>query len=194
MILFLWQDIASKIEMKYDSYIAEYAHEYGVDPLLIKAVIWKESRFRPKKIGRSGERGLMQIREPAVQDWVQKEKTSPIPIDNLLDPQLNIQIGSWYLGQALKRWQNTDNPTVFALAEYNAGRRNALHWVDPQNPTSASAFLRKIDFPSTKSYILKILERYKEYKGGFFWLSWNEVLTFIGSDESRDYNSTKKNK
>ena len=55
IILFLWQDIASKIEMKYDDLIAEYAHEYGVDPLLIKAVIWKESRFRPQKIGKNGE-------------------------------------------------------------------------------------------------------------------------------------------
>ncbi|ACD82159.1 lytic transglycosylase domain-containing protein [Candidatus Methylacidiphilum infernorum] len=192
MILFLWQDIASKIEMRYDAFIAEYAHEYGVDPLLIKAIIWKESRFRPNKIGRSGERGLMQIREPAVQDWVQKEKTSPIPMDDLLDPKLNIQIGSWYLGQAFRRWKNTDNPMVFALAEYNAGRRNALHWVDPQNPTSAEAFLKRIDFPSTKIYILKILERYKEYKGGFFWLSWNEVLTLMGGEDSRGSGPNQK--
>ncbi|TFE66017.1 murein transglycosylase [Methylacidiphilum sp. Yel] len=192
IILFLWQDIASKIEMKYDDLIAEYAHEYGVDPLLIKAIIWKESRFRPQKIGKNGERGLMQIREPALKDWIQKEKTQPISIDALLDPKLNIQIGSWYLGQALQRWQKTDNPAVFALAEYNAGRRNALHWVDPQNPTSSAAFLQKIDFPSTKRYILKILERYKEYKNGFFWLSWNEVLTFLGGEDGKENLSNKK--
>ena len=54
---------------RYDSLIEQAARRYQVSPSLIKAVIWRESRFQPDMRGNAGERGLMQITESAAKDW-----------------------------------------------------------------------------------------------------------------------------
>ena len=59
----------------YDSAIVKASALYGVDARLIRAVIWKESRFNPKCVGKAGEIGLMQVtpaaagEAPAATDW-----------------------------------------------------------------------------------------------------------------------------
>ena len=46
---------------EFDDLITRAARKYGVDPMLVKAVVWRESRFQAEKIGAAGERGLMQV-------------------------------------------------------------------------------------------------------------------------------------
>ena len=65
----------------YDALIADAARKRGLDPLLVKAMVWRESAFDPTKIGTSGERGLMQVGEAAAQDWAAAEK-----IENFVQP------------------------------------------------------------------------------------------------------------
>ena len=57
----------------YDTMIADAARKRGLDPLLVRAMVWRESAFDPTKIGTSGERGLMQVGEAAAQDWAEAE-------------------------------------------------------------------------------------------------------------------------
>ena len=54
---------------RFDSLIVKVGREYDLDPRLIKAVVWRESRFQADMIGRNGERGLMQVSEVAARDW-----------------------------------------------------------------------------------------------------------------------------
>ena len=93
-----------------DALIAAAAARHGVDPLLVKAVIWQESRFQPEKLGAHGERGLMQVTEPAAQDWVQALGVETFVPEDLLDPKTNIEVGTWYLAQALKHWSRQEVP------------------------------------------------------------------------------------
>ena len=60
-------------ERRYDPLILAASQRYGVDPALVKAVIWRESRFKAGARGRVGEIGLMQIREPAAYEWAAAE-------------------------------------------------------------------------------------------------------------------------
>src|SRR5687767_10381014 len=60
-------------ENSHDHHIRAAALRYGVDPTLIKAVIWRESRFDPKAHGKANEIGLMQIREAAAEEWAKAE-------------------------------------------------------------------------------------------------------------------------
>ena len=53
---------------RYDTLIARIADENHVDPLLVKAIVWRESRFQSDMMGRNGERGLMQVSEVAAHD------------------------------------------------------------------------------------------------------------------------------
>ena len=152
---------------KYDPLIIEASEKYDVPPELIKAVIWRETRFQPDKVGSHGERGLMQITENAAADWAKAEKnTSFVPTD-LFDPKTNIEAGTWYLKRALSHWSAKDNAIPFALAEYNAGRTRVNRWVKDSGQgetTSADEMQAAMDFPLTKSYISAIVARYDFYK------------------------------
>lgn len=113
---------------RYDSLIAQASARHGVNPSLVKAVIWRETRFQPQMQGSHGERGLMQITEVAATDWVKAEKVETFVPTDLFDPKTNIEIGTWYLGRAIKHWAHKDDPIPFALAEYNAGRTRVKRW------------------------------------------------------------------
>jgi peptidoglycan lytic transglycosylase len=152
---------------RYDELIRQAAERYGVAPELIKAVIWRESQFQPRKVGAQGERGLMQITENAATDWARAEKIQVFVPTDLFDPKVNIEAGTWYLSRALKRWSSKDDPVPFALAEYNAGLTRVQRWVQDSGmgETAGAGDLRAVmDFPTTKNYIAAISARYDYYK------------------------------
>ncbi len=148
---------------QYDLIITSVAVERRLDPMLIKAVVWRESRFDTKKYGSAGERGLMQVSAKAANEWARENKIENFKLDDLFDAKTNIQAGSWYLRRALDHWQNESEPLAFALAEYNAGPSRAQRWVGPDGITT-NQFLDNIEFPATRSYVQSILKRYAFYK------------------------------
>ena len=139
------------------------ANERQLDPMLVKAVVWRESRFDREKVGSAGERGLMQVSPKAANEWAHENKISDFQLDQLFDPKTNLEAGSWYLRRAIDHWQNESDPLPFALAEYNAGASRAQRWVGANGGTT-SEFLGHIDFPATRSYVQSILNRYAFYK------------------------------
>lgn len=154
-------------EHRYDAQIVAAARKYNLDPALIKAVIWQESRFDAKVRGKAGEIGLMQVREDAAFEWADAERVHPFEHERILDPQTNILCGSFYLSKLLKRYQKTDNPIAYALADYNAGRSHVLRWNKGPAQTNSAAFLAQMDYPGTRRYAANILTRYERYKRQF---------------------------
>ena len=125
IIYFFWNN---RREHRYDQIIFTAAQRYSVDPALVKAVAWRETRFDAGARGRAGEIGLMQIMESAALDWASVEKIYPFEHEQLFDPGTNTLAGAWYLKKLLRRYTQTDNPLPYALADYNAGRKNVLRW------------------------------------------------------------------
>jgi soluble lytic murein transglycosylase len=161
-----WQEHQPK-ESVYDPLIAGIARNEGVDPFLVRALIWRESRFDPLTHGEADEHGLMQVTPEVGQMWAKANKVEDFKDDDLYDPETNIRAGAWYLNRALKHWSQTDDPVAFALAEYNAGRSNALKWVDPVAPLDHTAFLDRITFPSTRKYVEVIMAKRDQYRAVF---------------------------
>jgi soluble lytic murein transglycosylase len=152
---------------RYDSLIRAVSERRGMDPWLVKAIVWRESRFYPRKVGGNGERGLMQVTEIAARDWVQAEKVQTFVPTDLFDPKTNLDVGTWYLKRALDRWGGKDDPLPFALAEYNAGRSRVNRWVEDTNMghrATADDLRDTISFPGTRKYVTTILDRYRFYK------------------------------
>ena len=147
----------------HDETIAGAAARHGVDPLLVKAVIWQESRFHPEKLGGHGERGLMQVTEPAAADWVQATGVETFVPGDLLDPKTNIEVGTWYLGRALRHWSGQQDPLPFALGEYNAGRSRVKRWSGGER-VSADELDAAMDIPGTRAYIAAVRARYDYYR------------------------------
>ncbi len=153
---------------RYDPMIADVAARHGVDPRLVKAVVWQESRFHPEKTGTSGERGLMQVGEAAAADWAKANRVETFLPNDLYSPRTNLEIGTWYLGRALRSWEGKDDPLPFALAEYNAGRRHVHRWIrenalTPETIDSAR-FRPLISYPTTRAYISAIERRFRAYR------------------------------
>jgi soluble lytic murein transglycosylase len=151
---------------QYDKLIRSVAAQHRLDPMLVKALVWRESRFDPKKHGSAGERGLMQVSEKAANEWASENKIDNFRDEELFDPQTNLRAGTWYLRRALDHWQAQPDPLPFALAEYNAGASRAQRWVGGKEsvPISRKQFLRRIDFPATRKYVEQIIQRYEFYK------------------------------
>jgi soluble lytic murein transglycosylase len=147
----------------YNEAIAAAAARHGVDPLLVKAVIWQESRFHPDKLGAHGERGLMQVTEPAAQDWVEAEGVETFQPADLLEANTNIEVGTWYLGRALRHWSGQEDPLPFALGEYNAGRSRVRRW-SGGNKISAAELDAAMDIASTRAYIAAVRGRFDYYR------------------------------
>ena len=152
---------------RFDGLIRVAARRYGVDPALVKAVVWQESRFRPRAVGRAGEIGLMQIRELAAVEWSTSQGVLDFELDHLFDPATNTLAGAWYLARVLRRYTRTDNPLPYALADYNAGRNNVLRWNKGAAETNAVAFLAQIGFPGTRKYVETVLRRRAHYEADF---------------------------
>jgi soluble lytic murein transglycosylase len=151
----------------YDALIADTAQKRGIDPMLLKALIWRESAFHPEMVGTRGERGLMQVGEGAARDWAVAEKIETFVPTDLFDAKTNVEVGAWYLQQALARWKARANPVPFALAEYNAGRSRVDRWIaatELGDKATAEDLIAAIDFPSTRRYVEDIVRRYRFYQ------------------------------
>ena len=151
---------------QHDALIRAVAAEHQLDPMLVKALGWRESRFDAQKFGTAGERGLMQVSEKAAGEWAKGAKKEDLRVEELFDPRTNLEAGTWYLRHAIEHWQNQANPLPFALAEYNAGPSRALRWAggDDTKAVAEKTFLANIDFPGTRKYVDSIIARYQFYK------------------------------
>ena len=151
---------------RFDNLIHTVAAEHELDPMLVKAVVWRESRFDPRKIGSAGERGLMQVSERAAREWARETQVANFHADDLLDAKTNLEAGAWYLHRAFQHWEHQKKPAVFALAEYNAGASRAQRWAnnEPDAPISDRAFRNNIDFPGTRNYVTSVLQRFEFYR------------------------------
>jgi soluble lytic murein transglycosylase len=176
----IWYVSETKRIARYNLLISEAAERYDVDENLIRAVIWRESGFNERAKGSAQEKGLMQVTPRVGEAWAKSVKLESFQESDLFDARTNIHAGTWYLAQARKRWQDTDMPEMFALAEYNAGRSQALRWAKKLEKPVGNAFWDEIDFPSTKEYVNAVLEQYYRYRAnvapGPFGNLWQRVL------------------
>ncbi len=153
-----------RLERSQNRVIRAAAGRYGVESALIKAVVWRESRFNPGVRGRAGEIGLMQLQEVTAQEWADAEHLSGFTHDQCFDPATNTLAGAFYLKKLLKRYAQTDNPVPYALAAYNAGPGNVLKWNSGPAATNSAAFISQIGFPMTRKYVQSVQRRYALYQ------------------------------
>ncbi len=157
----------------YDFIISQAAARERVDFYLVKALVFEESWFWPDIRGSSGELGLMQISKAAAADFAARRSLPPFYEGRLLEPELNIEIGCWYLRQSLERYKNSPDPELFALLRYNAGAARADAWLQsalskavPAGMSPERFYLSLVDLPKTREYVRRILDRSRSHN---FW-------------------------
>ena len=159
---------------RFDSLITRQAAIYRVDPDLVWSIIYEETYFSPWKTGRDGEIGLMQVTPTVGREWATEtgmreleRQMATDPESLLRDPERNIQIGCWYLEKIREQFLDAPETEMRMIAAYNAGPSRAVEWSKPAQPgnvQSGAEFINRIDIPSTKAYVISIMQRYRELK------------------------------
>jgi soluble lytic murein transglycosylase len=159
---------------RYDALISRQAAIYRVDPDLVWSIIYEETYFSPWKTGRDGEIGLMQVTPTVGREWSTEtgmreleRQMATDPQSLLRDPERNIQIGCWYLEKIQEQFQDVPDAAPRVVAAYNAGPSRAVEWSRPNEEgkvQTGAEFITRIDIPSTKAYVISIMERYLELK------------------------------
>jgi soluble lytic murein transglycosylase len=137
--------------LRYEQIVLGHADHYKLDPALLAAVIYQESRFRADARSSSGAIGLMQLMPATAQGIADHTGGSRFKLSDLDDPEINVRYGAWYLSHLMKKYDSER----LALAAYNAGQRNVDNWL---------ASGKGIAFPETRAYVKHVEELKKLYR------------------------------
>jgi soluble lytic murein transglycosylase len=140
--------------------IRQQAASKGVDPSLVAAVIYAESKFRDQT-SHAGARGLMQI-TPATARYIAKLSGGTAFVQgDLATPQVNISYGVFYLRYLLRRYGGND---VLALAAYNGGEGNVDRWIAQASMSERAFGIDEIPFTETREYVGRVLQVRGDYR------------------------------
>lgn len=140
--------------------IEKYAIQYGVDPLLVIAVIREESKFLPQSESHKGAKGLMQLMPSTAQSISESLGDKTYSDTDLLNPEKNIQYGTWYLASLKKLFSNN---TTLVIAAYNGGRGHVQDWIKTGQINPNNIRLQDIPFKETQDYVGRVLKSYDKY-------------------------------
>jgi soluble lytic murein transglycosylase len=131
--------------LRYEQIVTGHAENYRLEPELLAAVIYQESKFDADAVSDSGAVGLMQLLPATAQGIADRTGGSGWHEADLLDPELNVRYGSWYLRHLLDKYDDER----LALAAYNAGQTNVDRW---------RAQGGGIRFDETRHYVARVQE------------------------------------
>jgi soluble lytic murein transglycosylase len=134
--------------LRYEHIIRGHAENYRLDPALVAAVIYQESKFDPNARSDSGAIGLMQLLPDTAMGIATRTGGSAFRVSDLRNPEINVRYGSWYLRHLLDKYGSDER----ALAAYNGGQGN----VD-----------RGVIYPETQHYVERVLELQRIYRKAY---------------------------
>jgi soluble lytic murein transglycosylase len=140
--------------LAYEHVIRDHARNYDLDPALLAAVIYRESKFDPDARSQAGAIGLMQLLPETAKGIAINTGGREFVVEDLYDPEINVRYGAFYLRRLLRRYDDER----LALAAYNAGQRNVDGWV---------AAGRGIGFAETRDYVEDVLELRGVYRRAY---------------------------
>jgi len=136
--------------LRYEEIVRGHAENYRLEPQLLAAMIYQESKFDPEARSSSGAVGLMQLLPETGQGIADRTGGDSWRPEDLLIPELNVRYGAWYLRHLLDKYDDES----LALAAYNAGQTNVDEW----RRDGAG-----IQFAETRHYVERVQELKRMY-------------------------------
>jgi len=140
--------------LRYEQIVRGHARNYSLDPALLAAVIYQESKFKADARSDSGAIGLMQLLPDTAKGIALHTGGSAFRVEDLYDPEINVRYGAWYLRHLFEKYG--DERT--ALAAYNAGQDNVDRWRRAR---------RGIRFSETRAYVDRVEELKAIYRRAY---------------------------
>jgi soluble lytic murein transglycosylase len=145
------------LPLSYSDVIRQQAADKHIDPALVAAVIYAETKF-DARTSPAGAQGLMQILPQTAEFLARRSGATTFHTSDLSTPQVNIAYGSYYLRYLLNRY---DGSKVLALAAYNGGETNVDRWVARDGPKLT---IGQIPFAETRAYVQRVLDAERSYR------------------------------
>jgi len=139
--------LRARYPLEYEHIIRGHAANHGLDPALLAAVVYVESRFDPNATSAAGAIGLMQLLPETAKGIALRTGGARFVVADLRDPEINIRYGSWYLDHLRANYGEMS----LALAAYHAGQGNVDHWREQG---------LGIPLPATRDYVEEV-ERFR---------------------------------
>lgn len=148
------------LPLHHQDIIRQQAHEKHLDPALIAAVIYAETKFDPRPSS-AGAQGLMQILPQTAEFLAHRSGAQTFTTADLATPQVNIAYGSYYLRYLLDEYGGN---TMLAVAAYNGGEANVSRWLADAHAQGKRLTVAAIPFPETRAYVSRVLQAQRDYR------------------------------
>ncbi len=135
------------------------AEEFGVDALLLAALVRQESVFDVEALSPAGARGLAQLLPSTAALMARGLDVSFYP-DWITVPDLNLHLGAAHLAELLRRFPRVEA----AIAAYNAGPTPVRRWLEQFGNADADRFIELIPYPETRGYVRSLLRNRELYR------------------------------
>ena len=152
-----------KLPLSHASIIREQAADKHLDPALIAAVIYAESKFEPRPSS-AGAQGLMQILPATAYYLAHLSGGTRFTAGDLATPRVNVAYGSYYLRYLLDHYSGNE---MLAVAAYNGGLANVDSWISRANAAGRELTAEAIPFPETREYVLRVLAAQRDYRATY---------------------------
>jgi soluble lytic murein transglycosylase len=134
----------------------------GLNPYMVASLIRQESEFNPRAISPANAYGLMQLLPSVGRQMAKQEGLgSHLEAEALLDPTINIRLGTAYLKQTLNKFGGHQE---YAFAAYNAGDSRVTDWQAASSFTGLDEFVESIPFTETRDYVQAIIRNEQIYR------------------------------
>jgi soluble lytic murein transglycosylase len=141
--------------VNYETYVVAHARNYDLPPALVAAVVWQESRFDPQARSEAGAVGLMQLTPDTARGIAERTGGSRFEQDDLLDPEINIRYGCWYLQHLHRKYADGgDDDFTLTLAAYNAGQGKVDQWLEADEDGTLD--VAEIPYEETREYVERV--------------------------------------
>ncbi len=137
------------------------AAQNGLDPYLVASLIRQESEFNPSAVSRANAYGLMQLLPSVGKAQARRVGLKRFSTGDLLQPSINLQLGTANLAQVLGRFGGQPE---YALAAYNAGDSPVRRWMAENNYKDIAEFVESIPYSETRDYVQSILRNREMYR------------------------------
>lgn len=154
----LWEGLFPRI---YWDDLTRQAGAQGLDPFLVAALIRQESEFNPRAVSRAHAMGLMQLLPSTGRKVARQVRLRPYSTERLLEPQVNLQLGTAYFRHTLEQYGGT---LAYALAAYNAGDNRVEEWRKDGSYRDVAEFVESIPFTETREYVQAVLRNASVYR------------------------------
>ncbi|MBV2089744.1 MAG: transglycosylase SLT domain-containing protein [Candidatus Thiodiazotropha sp. (ex Ctena orbiculata)] len=148
-----WSDLELRFPLAHQETITGQARGHGIDRAWVYAILRQESAFISDARSSAGARGLMQLMPKTAKQVAKELKHSPLKLDDLFRPEVNIRLGTGYLNKIYRQLQ--ENP-VLATAAYNAGPHRVKSWL-PDQTQATDIWIETIPFHETREYLKRVL-------------------------------------